>query len=50
MYAYISKRLNRVNRKKISQMEYGRIKDYIKYKAKEKGIEVKSVKENYTSH
>ncbi len=30
-------------------MEYGRIKDYIKYKAKEQGIEVKLVKENYTS-
>lgn len=43
------KRLNRVNRQKISQMEYGRIKDYIKYKAKEQGIEVKLVKENYTS-
>lgn len=43
------KRLNRINRQKISQMEYGRIKDYIKYKAKEQGIEVKLVKENYTS-
>ncbi|MCC0783610.1 transposase [Clostridioides sp. ES-S-0108-01] len=43
------KKLNRVNRQKISQMEYGRIKDYIKYKAKEQGIEVKLVKENYTS-
>lgn len=43
------KRLNRVNRQKISQMEYGRIKDYIKYKAKEQGIEVKLVKESYTS-
>ncbi|MCC0646625.1 transposase, partial [Clostridioides sp. ZZV14-6150] len=42
-------RLNRINRQKISQMEYGRIKDYIKYKAKEQGIEVKLVKENYTS-
>lgn len=30
-------------------MEYGRIKDYIKYKAEEQGIEVKLVKENYTS-
>lgn len=43
------KRLSRVNRQKISQMEYGRITDYIKYKAKEQGIEVKLVKENYTS-
>lgn len=43
------KKLNKKNRQKISQMEYGRIKDYIKYKAEEQGIEVKLVKENYTS-
>ena len=30
-------------------MEYGRIKDYIKYKAKEQEIEVVMTKENYTS-
>lgn len=38
------KKLNKKNRQKISQMEYGRIKDYIKYKAEEQGIEVKLVK------
>lgn len=43
------KKLNKKNRQKISQMEYGKIKDYIKYKAEEQGIEVKLVKENYTS-
>lgn len=43
------KKLNRINRQKISQMEYGRIKDYIKYKAKGQGIEVKLVKEYFTS-
>lgn len=43
------KKLNKKNRQKISQMEYGKIKDYIKYKAEEQGIEVKLVKEDYTS-
>lgn len=43
------KKLNRINRQKISQMEYGRIKEYITYKAKEQGIKVNLVKENYTS-
>jgi len=43
------KKLNRKSRQKISQMEYGRIKDYIKYKSKSEGIEVKLVKEHFTS-
>lgn len=43
------KRLNRKNRQKVSQMEYGRIIDYIKYKAKEKGKKVVFVNEAYTS-
>ena len=44
-----NRKLNRVNRQKIAQMEYGRITNYIKYKGKEKGIEVELVKEYYTS-
>ena len=43
------KKLNRINRQKISQMEDVRIKDYIKYQAKAQGIEVELVKESYTS-
>lgn len=43
------KSLNRVSKQRVSQIEYGQIKDYIKYKAKEQGIEVNLVKENYTS-
>lgn len=43
------KRLNRKARQKVSQMEYGRIKDYIKYKAQQEGIKLTMADEKYTS-
>lgn len=43
------KKLNRINRQKMSQMEFGTLKDYIQYKAKERGIVVQLVNESYTS-
>lgn len=43
------KKLNRNNRQKMSQMEFGTLKDYIQYKAKERGISVRLVNESYTS-
>ena len=43
------KKLNRTNRQKMSQMEFGTLKDYIQYKAKERGIVVQLVNESYTS-
>ncbi|WP_303720444.1 transposase [Malonomonas rubra] len=43
------KRLNRKCRQKVSQMEYGRVKDYLTYKAKEAGIKSCFVNERGTS-
>lgn len=43
------KKLNRTNRQKMSQMEFGTLKDYIQYKAKERGIIVQLMNESYTS-
>jgi putative transposase len=43
------KKLNRKSAQKVSQMEYGRIKQYLKYKAKELGINTCLVSERDTS-
>ncbi len=43
------KSLNRVNRQKLSQVEFGTLKDYLKYKAEFKGIIFSLVGEGYTS-
>ena len=43
------KKLNKTNRQKMSQMEFGTLKDYIQYKAKERGISIQLVNESYTS-
>lgn len=44
-----NKRLGRNNRQKVSQMEYGRIRQYLRYKAKETGIRTADVKEDGTT-
>lgn len=44
-----AKRLNRKSRQKVSQMEYGRIKHYLQYKAQEAGITSCLVNERNTS-
>lgn len=43
-----TKKKKKLNRKS-PQMQYGKIKDYLKYKAKEIGIKISLVKENWTS-
>jgi len=43
------KSLNRINRQKLSQVEFGTLKDYLKYKAESKGIRFSLVGEAYTS-
>ena len=43
------KRLNRTNRQKISQLEYGELIDELKYKSTLNGIKFRLVKESYTS-
>ena len=44
-----AKRLNRKGAQKVSQMEYGRIKQYLSYKAEELGLKVQFEKEHNTS-
>jgi len=43
------KRLARNARQKVSQMEYGRVKKYLAYKAEEAGLKLQFVKEHNTS-
>jgi putative transposase len=43
------KRLSRKSRQKVSQMEYGRIKQQLSYKAREQGVSVQYVKEHNTT-
>ena len=43
------RRLNRVNRQKMSQMEYGTLMNQLKYKAALNGIKFVLVNESYTS-